>query len=337
MQGEQTFQRLLALAEKEAGRESTGLTGIRGLSDLYINTGDYGKAEPLIQEQMATIEKTLGSDHPAMIAALSVRLFASTPAGHGARPRRARTRPRHCRTIARFEGFYCHSYDRQPGRSLQPDGRFRPRPSLDGEGFGPRGKPLRPEPSFLANTLQNLGINARETGENDRAIAFLQRALSIREKALGSSHLDTAALLINIGNVHHARRDFPNALEMHLRAFDVLTSSAGPYHRLTLMALANAGKEYAAEGDRAHALEFHARYADAIDKDIALHLSIGSEREKFLYVSSSSVHVDRTVSFHVNGSDDDQRLAPSPRWSSCGRRDVCLTRCPAALHRCAAV
>src|SRR4029077_14066834 len=146
-----------------------------------------------------------------------------------------------------------------------------------------------------------------ETGDNDRAIALRQRALSIREKALGSSHLDTAALLITIGNVHHARRDFTSALEMHLRAFDVLTSAAGPYHRLTLMALANAGREYAAEGNRARALEFQARYADAIDRDITLHLSIGSEREKFLYVSPFTVHVDRTCSFYVTGSDRDPK------------------------------
>ena len=309
VQGEQTFQRLLALAEKEAGRESQlALRGIRGLSDLYINTGDYGKAEPLIQEQMAIIEKTLGSDHPAMIAALGASAVLHQHRQDMARALAERERAlaiadksldskdfTAIATIANLGDHYSQMGDFARARTLMERAL-----ALAESRYGPNHP-------FLATTLQNLGINARETGENDRAIAFLQRALSIREKALGSSHLDTAALLINIGNVHHARRDFPNALEMHLRAFDVLTSSAGPYHRLTLMALANAGREYAAEGDRARALEFHARYADAIDKDIALHLAIGSEREKFLYVSSLSSYVDRTVSFHANGSNDDPK------------------------------
>jgi CHAT domain-containing protein/Tfp pilus assembly protein PilF len=307
--GEQTFQRLLALAEKEAGRESQlALRSIRGLSDLYINTGDYGKAEPLIQEQMAIIEKTLGSDHPAMISALSVSAVLHQHRQDMVRALAERERAlaiadktldskdfTAIATIANLGDHYSQMGDFARARTLMERAL-----ALAESHYGPNHP-------FLATTIQNLGINARETGENDRAIALLQRALSIREKALGSSHLDTAALLINIGNVHHARRDFPNALEMHLRAFDVLTFSAGPYHRLTLMALANAGREYAAEGDRVHALEFHARYADAIDKDIALHLAIGSEREKFLYVSSLSSYVDRTVSFHANGSNDDPK------------------------------
>jgi CHAT domain-containing protein/Flp pilus assembly protein TadD len=309
VQGEQTFQRLLALAQKEAGRESQ-LAGraMRGLSELYINTGDYGKAEPLIQEYLALVEKTLGSDHPAMIGALS-----SLAVLHQHRQDMQRALAERERAVAiadktldpqdyiliaaigNLGDHYSQMRDFARARVLMERAL-----ALAESRYGPNH-------IFLANMLQNLGINARETGEYDRAIALLQRALSIREKALGSSHLDTGALLINIGNVHHARRDFPNALQMHLRALDLLTSSAGPYHRLTLMALANAGREYAAEGDRARALEFRARYADAIDKDIALHLAIGSEREKSLYVSSLSVHVDRTVSLHANGSDDDPK------------------------------
>jgi hypothetical protein len=103
------------------------------------------------------------------------------------------------------------------------------------------------------------------------------------------------------------------------------------------MALANAGREYAAEGDRSTPSSSTRVYADAIDKDIALHVAIGSEREKFLYVSSLSSYVDRTVLCTPTVPTTIQRLAPSPRWSSCGTRDVCLTRCPAALHLCAAV
>ena len=57
-QGEQTFQRLLAIADKEAGRESQlAARAMRGLSELYINTGDYGKAETVIQEYYGRCRK----------------------------------------------------------------------------------------------------------------------------------------------------------------------------------------------------------------------------------------------------------------------------------------
>jgi CHAT domain-containing protein/Flp pilus assembly protein TadD len=306
-QAEQTLQRLMAIAEKTAGRESQlAIRAMRGLSDLYVSTNNYAKAEPLIQEFLAAVEKVLGAHHPAMISALS-----SSAALHSRRQDMARSLTERERALAIAD----KTFDPGDYQVLASVGNLGDQYSLMGD-FA-RAEPLLertltlaenrygPDHPIVATALQNLGATARETGQYDRAAALLQRALSIREKTLGRSHPDTASLLINLGNVYHAKRDFPNALAMHLRALEILTAVAGPYHRLTLMALSNAGREYAAEGDRPRALEFQKRYADAVDKDVALHLSIGSEREKMLYVSSLSTFVDRLVSFHANASHED--------------------------------
>jgi len=148
LQGEQTFQRLLALAEKEAGRESQlALRGIRGLSDLYINTGDYGKAEPLIQEQMAIIEKTLGSDHPAVIAALGASAVL-----HQHRQDMVRALAERERALAIAEK------------------------ALDSKDF-----------TGIA-TIANLGDHYSQMGDFVRARALMERALALAESRYGPNH-----------------------------------------------------------------------------------------------------------------------------------------------------
>jgi hypothetical protein len=57
--------------------------------------------------------------------------------------------------------------------------------------------------------------------------------------------------------------------------------------------------------DRAHALEFHARYADAVTRTSPC-VAIGSEREVSICQFVVS-YVDRTVSLHANGSEDDPK------------------------------
>jgi len=306
---EQSLKRLMAIAEKIDGRESQlAIRALRGLTDLYVSTGNYARAEPLVQEYLAVVEKLLGPGHPAMINALS-----SSAALH----RHRQDLPRALSERERALAIADKTLDPLDYTVLASVGNLGDEYSLMGDFV--HAEPLLartltlaenrygPDHPIVATALQNLGATARETGQYDRAAALLQRALSIREKTLGNNHPDTASLLINLGNVYHDKRDFPNALAMHLRAFDILTAVAGPYHRLTLMALSNAGREYAAEGDQARALDFRTRYANAIDKDVALHLSIGSEREKLLYISALSSFVDRLVSFHVNGAPDDGR------------------------------
>src|SRR5260370_28766503 len=59
------------------------------------------------------------------------------------------------------------------------------------------------------------------TGRYQEAIPLAQRALAIREKALGPEHPDTAAALNNLGDLYPATGAYAKAEPLHLRALAI--------------------------------------------------------------------------------------------------------------------
>ena len=111
---------------------------------------------------------------------------------------------------------------------------------------------------------------------------------------------------ITIGNVHRAAGDYATALEMYQQAYDVLETVVGPNHSFTLLAVSNASIAYAAQGDIAKAIEFQARMDQIQEKNIALNVALGTEREKFTYVDARLLPTDRTISLHVRQAPDNR-------------------------------
>jgi hypothetical protein len=50
------------------------------------------------------------------------------------------------------------------------------------------------------------------------------------------------------------------------------------------LATVGSAKAYTALGDTAHAVEYQARYEDGLEKNTALNMALGSEREKLTYL-----------------------------------------------------
>jgi tetratricopeptide (TPR) repeat protein len=64
------------------------------------------------------------------------------------------------------------------------------------------------------------------------AKALLERALAIREKALGPEHPDVATSLNNLALVHHATGGYEEAKALHERALVINEKALGPEHLL---------------------------------------------------------------------------------------------------------
>ncbi len=135
------------------------------------------------------------------------------------------------------------------------------------------------------------------------------RALAIRERALGAEHPNVAALINNIANLQHARGDYAKELELQARVLDIAEKKVGPYHGLTLTSLANIARAYAAQGDMEHALKFQTLLDERGEVAVASDLTIGSERQKLSYLDSLSEDTDRSISFHVALAPYDRRAA----------------------------
>ncbi len=301
VRAEELLQRAIAVDEAALGREhpQTAFALLR-LGALYNALGASAKAEPLFQESLAITEKTLGNEHPRFVVCLM-----NVSALHMYREDYESALPELQRALVIAE------------KSLEPDDIWRIgvinnladvyRSLKDYDRAEPLTeqtielveKKFGPDYPRLSDPLMNLAIIARERKQYPRALELLGRALAIREKAYGPRNSQTAAILITIGNVYRAEGEYEKALETYQRARDILEVSAGPYHSLTLLAYVNAAIAYAALGDVPHAIEYQTRADSVLEKSIELNLAIGSEREKFDYLSSASERTDRTVSLNA--------------------------------------
>jgi CHAT domain-containing protein/Tfp pilus assembly protein PilF len=273
---------------------------------LYNVTEAYGKAEPLLQEALATTVRSLGADHPRVVLCLNLVSLvhsrrddfdSAIPEMQRALAIAERTLEADDFTVLSIVGNLGDFY-----ALLKDFERAEPLLTRTLQGLE---KTFGPDHPSVAIALQNLGTIAREKKQYARALELLWRAVSVREKALGARSSQTAALLINIGNVYHDQGDDARAREVYERALGVLETSAGPYHSLTMMAVSDLARIYTLEGDTARALEYEARLDRIVEKNIDLNLAIGSEREKLAYLSPMLDRTSRTISLNARNAPED--------------------------------
>jgi len=88
-------------------------------------------------------------------------------------------------------------------------------------------------------------------GKQGDAIQMAERALAIREKALGPDHLDVAASLYRLGLFYDNRGDYARAEPLYGRALAIREKALGPDHPIIVPLLNSLASLYRAEGDYA--------------------------------------------------------------------------------------
>jgi len=110
-----------------------------------------------------------------------------------------------------------------------------------------------------AKYFSNLGTVAYSQAEYEDARDAHERALAIREKALGSHHPLVAAALNNLGNVALAQAEHEDARDFHGRALAIVEEALGPHHPLVAGSLNNLGNVAMSQGKYAEARDFYER------------------------------------------------------------------------------
>jgi eukaryotic-like serine/threonine-protein kinase len=82
----------------------------------------------------------------------------------------------------------------------------------------------------VADTLNDLGNQARDRGDLAAATTYYERALAGYEQALGATHPRVSVALSNLGEVALARRRFDDALRVCTRARALDEATLGPDH-----------------------------------------------------------------------------------------------------------
>jgi CHAT domain-containing protein/tetratricopeptide (TPR) repeat protein len=306
---ERLFERAIAVDEVAVGRETPQTAyAILRQGALYTALNDYAKSEPLLDEGLAITERTLGPEHErvaqATLAVVMPHYFLHDYAY-------VVPRFEHALAIAEKTSdpndFIITALLNNLGDVYTRMRQFEVAQPYSERALAGIEKRFGPDNWRVANPLINLGLIYRETGQFDRALEVSWRGYAIREKAFGPEHPDTAASLIQIGKAYHAKGDYPKAIETFNRALAILEARR-PYFTYTTMALSDAARSYAAAGDIDHAIAYQARANRLQAKRIELNLSIGSEREKLLYVESIGSG-DSTISIQAQIAPDNPTAA----------------------------
>jgi CHAT domain-containing protein/Tfp pilus assembly protein PilF len=304
---EALFLRALSIMDGALGPDHPTTAVVRSrLAQLYQTMGHRAKAEPILRQSLAAIEQALGSDNRSYVSALMTLANLSHNAGDFDREEEINRRA--MAIMARIQDTESGMY---AGLLNNLGEVFRERQDYPrAEDFYQRAlalgaRVLGDDAYSVAIPLQNLGIVARERKDYAAAEAYYTRALSIRERIVGLDHPDVAQLLNNLAIVYKNRGDLARSLATHLRALSIWEHTAGPYQAATLLSVGNIARTYAAAGDITHAIEYQRRADTILEKQLALNVAVGSERQKLMFVSGVSERTDRTISLHLISAPTD--------------------------------
>jgi CHAT domain-containing protein len=161
-----------------------------------------------------------------------------------------------------------------------------------------REKALGPEHPDVAISFNNLALVYTRRGEYAKAEPIFQRALAIREKALGPEHPYIADSLNNLAILYRERAEYAKAEPMLQRALAIREKVLGPEHPAVAATLNDLAELSAAKGEAARAIAYQSRANAAAERNLAINLTTGSERQKLAYLALFSRQTDFTLSLH---------------------------------------
>ena len=110
-----------------------------------------------------------------------------------------------------------------------------------------------------ARLLNEAGVYLYERGHYTEAEFLCQRALDIREKALGPNHPDAATSLNNLALLYDAQGQYAKAEPLSRRALEIREKALGPNHPDVATSLNNLAELYRAQGQYAKAEPLYQR------------------------------------------------------------------------------
>ena len=166
-------------------------------------------------------------------------------------------------------------------------------------------KAVGPESPDVATSLNSLANLYRLKGDYAKAEPLVQRALAILEKAFGPESLDVAASLNILANLYRGKGDYAKAEPLVQRALAIREKALGPEHPDAAESLNLLARLYEAKGDLTLAVTFQSRANEVSERNIALNLVTGSERQKLAYLATLLAQTDQIISLHARSAPDD--------------------------------
>ncbi|MBC7933194.1 MAG: CHAT domain-containing protein [Rubrivivax sp.] len=302
-------RRALAVYEKALGTWHPDVAlSLNNLAALHGAQGDYARAEPLYKRSLAIRERVRGPDHPDV--ALSLNNLASLYISKGdymhAEPLLQRSfvidekvlGPEHPDLAADLNNL-AELY-RLKGDYARAEPLYRRSLAISEKALGTE------DPS-VAISLNNLAELYLAQGDYARAELLLQRALVIDEKAFGPEHPDLATDLVSLASLYISKGEYIRAEPLLQRALAVYEKVLGPEHPFVALTLNRLATLYISKGDHVGAVQYQAWGNEVRERNLALVLATGSERQKLAYLQTLAGETYATVSLHARSAPQDRQ------------------------------
>lgn len=304
---------------------------------LLRKQGRYDEAIPIVERWLAIVEKALGPRDPNVATALNNlgTLYQDKGDYAKAEPifkralaiRENAVGPGHpdvAKDLNNLAALYYYKGDHSNAEPLY----LRALAIVE--------KALGPWDELVAALLNNLGQLYKEKGDYLKAEPLYERALAIDEKVLGQEHPSVATALGSLAELYRAKGEYLKAVPLYQRALAIDEKVLGPKHPAVAIALGNFSLLYEAQGVIAKAVALRTRAADISEQNIALNLTIGSERQKLSYLATYSIETNGVVKLHMSSAPRDPsalRLALTTVLRRKGRALDAMAESIAALRR----
>ena len=110
---------------------------------------------------------------------------------------------------------------------------------------------------YIAVSYNNIGMVYQTKSDYDKALEYLNKALTIRKSKLGEEHTDVARSYNNIGLVYQAKSDYDKALKYFNKALAIQKAKLGEEHTDVATFYNNIGLVYSDKGDYDKALVYN--------------------------------------------------------------------------------
>jgi CHAT domain-containing protein len=165
-------------------------------------------------------------------------------------------------------------------------------------------KIYKPDNPRTLEALSSLALCHTRAHNFDRAEELYLRILAIREKSLGTDNALVATDAFDLGNLYAARNDLEKAEPFFRRALDIREKNYGKESPLVGRVLTNLALLRAARGDVTESLELQRRANEITERSVSLNLTIGSERQKLVYLQSLFEQTNQSVFLQTKYAPD---------------------------------
>ncbi|HNG94776.1 MAG TPA: CHAT domain-containing protein, partial [Acidobacteriota bacterium] len=303
-QAEPLFRRALAIREKQLGPENPRVAkDLNSLAELYQAQGDYTTAEPLFVRALAIHEKALGPEHPDVAVGLNNLALLYEDKGDS-----VRAEDLYLRGLAILEKSrkadpsWMASILSNLANLHQARGNYAQAEAEYRQVLAILEKSLGTEHPKVAICLNNLALLKTATREYEAAEKLYDRVLAIREKIFGPEHPKVAFTLFNLAGLYGKKGDLAKAKTLYQQALALQERALAPNHPELAQTLYNLAALCQADGTIAQAAGYLSRSNEVTERDLIRNLVLGSERQKLLYLDTTSLKTDLTVSFHLQAA-----------------------------------